>query len=75
MKMLTVELDDEQASWLRKVAEVEGRTEADVVRDAILQYWSRPRGERKLAIDGVGRGPGGSIADIPQEELLKGFGE
>ena len=36
------------------------------------------RGHRRLrtfAMKGAFKGPGGSIADIPEEHLLKGFGE
>ena len=83
---------------MRRVAEVEGRPEAEIARDAILRYaqerrfdssdsngpqetmvvhdseLERPR-VRPFAMIGVGEGPGGSIADVPEEERLKGFGE
>ena len=98
MKTLTIELDEGQAATLRRVAEAEGRPEADIARDAIVRYArgrhqnsglsdgphettadhidesARPR-LRTFAMIGIGEGPGGSIADIPEEELLKGFGE
>ena len=31
--------------------------------------------ERVFAMDGIVHGPGGSVADIPEDELMKGFGE
>lgn len=98
MKSLSVELNEEQAASLRRVAEAEGRPEADIARDAIVRYAQgrhfdsslscgshettagddagpeRPR-LRTFAMIGVGEGPGGSIADVPEEDLLKGFGE
>lgn len=36
---------------------------------------SEDRPLREFAMDGAVEGPGGSIADVPEEELLKGFGE
>ena len=75
MKKTSVYLDDEHVERLRRVAEAEGRSQAEVLRDAILMYTSEKRPPRTFAMDGVACGPGGSIADIPEEELLKGFGE
>ena len=113
MKMLTIDLDDEQAAALQRAAESEGRSETDLARDAVVRYAQRypsadeldpgvpepgesvGRGRRRLrtfamrgavdgsvvrpprefAMDGAVEGPGGSIADVPEEELLKGFGE
>lgn len=31
--------------------------------------------DRNFALAGCADGPGGSVADIPEEELLEGFGE
>ena len=98
MESLTIQLDEHQAASLRRVAEVQGRPETDVARDAIVRYAqqhsavdelgesgpdalegagraSERRRLRTFAMKGAFRGPGGSIADIPDEELLKGFGE
>jgi hypothetical protein len=35
----------------------------------------RSNPDRNVAIDGVGEGPGDSVADIPDQELLKGFSD
>ena len=75
MKKTSVYLDDEHVEQLRRVAEAEGRSQSEVLRDAILLDASENRPPRTFAMDGVACGPGGSIADIPEEELLKGFGE
>ncbi len=75
MKKTSVYLDDEHVERLRRIAEAEGRSQADVVRDAILMYQGRPKPRRSFAMRGVAEGPGGSVADIPEEELLRGFGE
>lgn len=75
MKKTSVYLADEHVERLRRVAEAEGRSQAEVLRDAILLYSSRKDPPRTFRMAGVAEGPGGSIADIPEEELLKGFGE
>lgn len=31
--------------------------------------------ERRFALDGVGGGPGGSVADLDDRELMAGFGD
>lgn len=75
MRKTSVYLDEEHAAELRRLAEAEGRPQAEILRDAILVYAAQARPRRIFAMDGVARGPGGSIADIPEEELLKGMGE
>jgi predicted transcriptional regulator len=80
MKKTSVYLDDEHVERLRRVAEAEGRSQAEVLRDAILMYADKVSANAKgpprtFRMAGVAEGPGGSIADIPEEELLKGFGE
>jgi hypothetical protein len=57
------------------LAKAEGRPRAEIIRDAIVAYPGRPNPDRDFAIDGVGEGPGDSVADIPEQELLKGFGD
>ena len=75
MKKTSVYLTEAQLDRLRRIAEAEGRSQAEVLRDAILLYPSREGGRRVFAMDGAGQGPGGTIADIPEEDLLRGFGE
>jgi len=76
VKKTSVYLDDFHLSELRRLSEAEGRSQAQILRDAILLYVLRvsTRGNREFASAGVAEGPGGSIADIPEEEQLKGFG-
>ena len=75
MKKTSVYLSDEHVERLRRLAAEEGRSQAEILRDAILTYASKAARPRRFAMDGVACGPGGSIADIPEEELLEGFGE
>ena len=76
MKKTSVYLDDFHLSELRRLSEGEGRSQAQILRDAILLYALRvsARGNREFVSAGAVEGPGGSIADIPEDEQLKGFG-
>ena len=72
-KKTTIYLEDTQDRATKAVARVQGRSQADVIRDAIDEYLAG-QNPRPRSI-GVGRGPGGgSIADN-KREWLKGFGE
>jgi hypothetical protein len=75
MRKTSVYLDDEQALRLARVAREEGRSQADVLREAVATYQPKPSQDRNFALAGSGYGDGSSIADVPQEDLLKGFGE
>jgi hypothetical protein len=74
MKKTSVYLTQDQVDRLKRIARAEQRSEAEVVRAAIDSY-PEPASKRRILAYKVGRGPGGSIADIPEEEYLKGFGE
>lgn len=73
-KKTSVYLGEREAEHLAHLSRVEGRPQADIIRSAILAYRAQPE-KREFALAGAFAGPGGSIADIPEEELLKGFGE
>jgi predicted transcriptional regulator len=75
MRKTSVYLDDEQAKRLTRLAREEGRSQAEILREAVATYQPRPSQDRNFALAGSGRGDGTSIADVPDEELLEGFGE
>ena len=75
MKKTTIYLPPEHAGRLKQLAEAEGRSQSEIVRDAILLYASRATLPRTFVMAGIAEGPGGSAADIPEEELLEGFDE
>lgn len=75
VRKTSVYLDDDQAQRLARLAREEGRSQAEVLREAVATYQPKPSQDRNFALAGSGRGDGSSIADIPEEELLKGFGE
>lgn len=67
-------LSDEQAARLKRLSAMEGRSEADLIRDALSRYPDPPPRRHVHAFE-VADGPGDSVEGIPEEELLEGFGE
>jgi predicted transcriptional regulator len=75
MRKTSVYLDEDQAERLARLARQEGRSQAEILREAVALYQPKPSQDRNFALAGSGRGDGTSIADVPEEELLEGFGE
>lgn len=75
MRKTSLYLSDEQSERLAELSRLEGRPQAQIVRDALAQYDAPPNGKRYFAVFGSVSGDGRSAADIPEEELLEGFGE
>lgn len=65
------EADLERLAWL---AEQEGKSQAEIIRLAIAEYQPCKPPRRFFHMDGCVEGDGTSVADIPEEEYLKGFG-
>ena len=74
MKKSTVYLPESLAARLRRIAEAEGRSQAEIIREAIAAY-PEPSAPRSFRCVGVADGPGDVLAGLPEEELLEGFGE
>jgi hypothetical protein len=75
MRKTSVYLAEEQAERLARLAREEGRSRAEVLRQAIDSYQPRGTGDRGFALDGCVTGSGDSIADLDEDQLLRGFGE
>ncbi len=75
MRKTSVYLGEEQAERLARLAREEGRSQAEILREAIAAYQPKRVEDRNFALSGSGRGDGSSIAGVPDEELLEGFGE
>jgi predicted transcriptional regulator len=75
MRKTSVYLDEDQARRLARLARQEGRSQAEILREAVANYEPKPSEDRSFALAGSGRGDGSSVADLPEEELLEGFGE
>lgn len=74
MDKTSVYLSRRDRERLARLARQEGISQAEVIRKALAAYVPEPRGPRDFALSRSGDGPGGSIADVPEEELLEGFG-
>lgn len=78
MRKTSVYLDDEQAERLARLSEAEGRSQAEIVRDAISCYRPRPERDRDFALAGNFEridADSRPISGIPDDELMRGFGE
>jgi hypothetical protein len=75
MAQHSVSIDDETKERLQRMAETEMKSEEQLLHDVLKRYAVDSGHERVFAMDGAGRGPGGSVADIPDDELMEGFGE
>lgn len=74
MRKTSVYLNDELAKRLARLARETGVSQAEVLRAAIASYRPAPSTDRAFALEGCVTGPGGSVADIDEDELLRGFG-
>jgi hypothetical protein len=77
VRKTSVYLDERQASRLARLAREEGRSQAEILRDAVDSYRSKPSQDRHFAlaagfprIDDDPR----PLSEIPEHELLDGFG-
>ena len=77
MRKTSVYLEDEQARRLARLAREEGRSQAEILRAAIAAYRPRSSPDRGFALAaGFRRIDEDSrpISEIPEGELLEGFG-
>jgi predicted transcriptional regulator len=74
MRKTSVYLDDSDVERLRRLAAEEGRSQAEIVRAALSAYEQARTAPRDFALEGAWVGDGSSVADVPEEELLAGFG-
>ena len=68
----TVYLDEEIALAIRRLAETQRRTQADIIRDALRRYVNQARRKRRPRLAGVGAYHSGR-ADVSEnaEKFLK----
>jgi predicted transcriptional regulator len=74
VRKTSVYLDDSDVERLRRLAAEEGRSQAEIVRAALSAYEQARTALRDFALEGAWAGDGSSVADVPEEELLAGFG-
>jgi len=74
VKKTSLYLQEVDVERLRRLARAEGRSQADIVRAAIARYEASATA-RSFSLAASWAGDGSSIADVPEEQLLEGFGE
>jgi len=74
MKKTSLYLSDDDEALLERLAARKGMTRARILREALAAYDAQEP-DRDFAMVGAHEGDGTSVADIPEEELLRGFGE
>jgi predicted transcriptional regulator len=75
MKKTSLYLDEADVQRLRRLAEMEGLSQAAILREAMVAYEAVRTHERRFALAASWEGDGTSIADVPEADLLRGFGE
>lgn len=77
MRKTSVYLDDEQAARLARLARQEGRSQAEILREAVAAYEPPKARDRNFEIAAGFRRTDDDprpISEIPDPELLEGFG-
>lgn len=73
MRKTSLYLTASEERRLDELARRTGRSKAQLVREAITSYDPTPASG--FSFIGAGEGPGDSVADHDERELLEGFGE
>jgi predicted DNA-binding protein len=77
MRKTSVYLSDHESRRLTELARSEGRSQAEIIREAISAYIPPSRGDRDFALAAGFRRVDDDprpISEIPEDELLHGFG-
>jgi predicted DNA-binding protein len=77
MRKTSVYLEEQQAERLARLARQEGRSQAEILREAVAAYQPAPPRDRDFALaSGFARidDDPRPISQIPDHELLDGFG-
>jgi predicted transcriptional regulator len=78
MRKTSVYMDDKLAERLARLAREEGTSQAQILREAVASYRAKQSPDRDFALaagfERIDDDPR-PISEIPDEELLKGFGE
>jgi hypothetical protein len=74
MRKTSIYLEDADLARVRRIARQQGKSQADFIRDAIKAHAAQTVPERYFSFLGSFEGDGRSVKDVPEEELLEGFG-
>ena len=67
--------DPADGCWYPDSRKISWRGLGVIHRVEPLDYWDGEADDRNFKMFGTGQGDGRSVADIPEDELLEGFGE
>jgi hypothetical protein len=77
VRKTSVYLTERESARLAELARSEGRSQAEIIREAITAYVPAGRGDGEFALavgfDRIDSDPR-PISEIPEDELLDGFG-
>jgi predicted DNA-binding protein len=77
MRQTSVYLTERESARLAELARSEGRSRAEIIREAITQYVPLRRGEGEFSLaagfERIDDDPR-PISEIPEDQLLDGFG-
>lgn len=71
----SVYFSEDDSETLRGLSEQMQVSQAKVLQEALAAYYVEQSPDRDFAFAATFDGDGTSIADIPENELMKGFGE
>ncbi len=75
MQKTSIYLSQRERDRLARLSRQTGRSQSELVREAIARYEPGEASDREFALFDSAGGDGRSAADIPDEELLEGFGQ
>jgi len=77
MRKTSVYLTERESKRLAELARTEGRSQAEIIREAIIAYIPRGNSDLEFALAAgfprIDNDPR-PISDLPEDELLDGFG-
>jgi hypothetical protein len=73
-RQISVYLDAASAARQRRLVEREGRSHTQIIRAAIALY-DEQKPDRTFLLTASWHGDGRSVADTPEDEMMRGFGE
>jgi hypothetical protein len=75
MRKTSVYLSEQDRARLARLARARGKSHAEIVREGLEALEREGRQDRSFALAGAVSVPGISAREIPEEELLRGFGD
>jgi hypothetical protein len=75
MRKTSVYLSEHDRARLARLAKARGKSHAEIFREGLEALEREERPDRNFVLAGAVSVPGVSAREIPEEELLRGFGD